>query len=179
MLVSLFALVTFSFMTFFLPVVTGMDEQYRFCYRRPHYRRHCLEDRSSDTCMAYPMPPSARHSPLVSRPFGLVILCTVLYFLNWIPPIPLSLKFGGIYHQIEKNHEEYLLTYEKGPWYAIWKQSNNRMGSEYFGLLLLVGLCTRHASKQPSIIIGNGAPSMNLISFMTTDRIPSHDYRRS
>ena len=170
MLVSLFALVTFSFMTFFLPVVTGWMNSIVFVtgalitggivWKIVLLTLHGLPHASLRTAFTIGFPA-----------FGLVILCTVLYFLNWIPPIPLSLKFGGIYHQIEKNHEEYLLTYEKGPWYAIWKQSNNLMGvntpvycfSSVFAPVTLQTTIYHHWQWRPF-----DEPE----SFMTTDRIP-------
>jgi hypothetical protein len=46
--------------------------------------------------------------------FGLVNL---LYFTNLIPPIPLSLKDGGVYHSIQKNADgNYDVTYEDYGW---------------------------------------------------------------
>jgi len=36
---------------------------------------------------------------------GIFILVNFLYFTNLIPPIPLSLKDGGIYHSLGKNPE--------------------------------------------------------------------------
>ncbi len=44
-------------------------------------------------------------------------LVNVLYFTNWIPPIPLSLKDAGIYHSIKKNGEgSYVISYEDKSW---------------------------------------------------------------
>src|SRR3989338_1702656 len=44
----------------------------------------------------------------------------ILYFKNIIPPIPLSLKDIGIYHNIEKSPDgNYTLTYEHRPWYDL------------------------------------------------------------
>ena len=115
---------------------------------------------------------SFRNVLTISSPaFLLVILGTVLYFLNWIPPIPLSLKFGGVYHQIEKIRDEYVLTYEKGPWYAIWKESNDRVGvdapvfcfSSVFAPVTLQTTIYHHWQWRPL-----DEPD----SFMTTDRIP-------
>jgi len=50
---------------------------------------------------------------------GLFIIITTLYFLNIIPPLPLFLKSGGIYHNVERNAKgEYVLLEEtKGAWY--------------------------------------------------------------
>jgi hypothetical protein len=49
--------------------------------------------------------------------FGIFALVNFLYFTNLIPPIPLSLKDGGIYHSIEKNADgNYTVTYEDYGW---------------------------------------------------------------
>jgi hypothetical protein len=48
---------------------------------------------------------------------GVVVLVNFLYFTNLIPPIPLSLKDGGIYHSIHKNDEgNYEVAYEDYGW---------------------------------------------------------------
>lgn len=49
-----------------------------------------------------------------------------LYFLNIIPPIPLSIKDIGIYHSVVyfPDRLEYQLEYEKGPWWYFWKRSD-------------------------------------------------------
>jgi hypothetical protein len=170
MLVSLFALVTLSFFTFFLPVLTGWMNSVVFItgvlitggivWKIVRLTLHGLPNVSLRTAFTISFPA-----------FGLVVLCTVLYFMNWIPPIPLSLKFGGIYHQIEKIQDEYILTYEKGPWYAMWKQSNDRMGidapvycfSSVFAPITLQTTIFHHWQWRPFD---------ELASFMTTDRIP-------
>ena len=48
---------------------------------------------------------------------GIFILINFLYFTNLIPPIPLSLKDGGIYHSVQKNQNgNYDITYEDHGW---------------------------------------------------------------
>ncbi len=48
---------------------------------------------------------------------SIFILVNMLYFTNLIPPIPLSLKDGGIYHSVQKNQEgNYKVTYEDYGW---------------------------------------------------------------
>lgn len=45
------------------------------------------------------------------------IVINILYFTNLIPPIPLSLKEAGLYHQVARgNNGSYLLTKEPGTW---------------------------------------------------------------
>ena len=42
----------------------------------------------------------------------------VLYFLNLIPPLPLSLKEAGVYHAVTKVGTEYRLSAEQQSWFA-------------------------------------------------------------
>jgi hypothetical protein len=59
---------------------------------------------------------------------GLVYLVlNGLYFTNSIPPIPLSLKHVGVYHNVVK-HEDgtYALTYEKPEWWEWYRVSDSK-----------------------------------------------------
>ncbi len=59
---------------------------------------------------------------------GLIGLWGILvgfYFFNWIPPVPLSLKTGGVYHHVQREGERYLLKMERPAWYQFWKQQDN------------------------------------------------------
>lgn len=52
-------------------------------------------------------------------------LLNFLYFLNIIPPIPLSIKDIGIYHSVVRfENGDYQLKYEKGDWWQFWKRSD-------------------------------------------------------
>lgn len=49
-----------------------------------------------------------------------------LYFLNIIPPIPLSLNDVGIYHSVVRfENGTYQLKYEEGDWWQFWKRSDS------------------------------------------------------
>ncbi len=63
----------------------------------------------------------------VSVLVGLVfLLFNVFYFLNIIPPVPLSLKNSGVYHSIEKPASgSYVGAYEKAPWYLFWRDTDS------------------------------------------------------
>lgn len=53
-----------------------------------------------------------------------------LYFTNIIPPIPLSLKDIGVYHNVERLDDgNYQLTYEKGRWWEFFKNSDEEFHS--------------------------------------------------
>ncbi|HVV15244.1 MAG TPA: DUF2914 domain-containing protein [Candidatus Paceibacterota bacterium] len=68
----------------------------------------------------------------VSILVGLVFLFyNLLYFMNIIPPVPLSLRDIGVYHSITRlptsaGSEQgiYSATYEKAPWYEFWRSTS-------------------------------------------------------
>ena len=50
----------------------------------------------------------------------------LLYFTNVIPPIPLSLKDAGIYHDVVRlENGDYELTHEDGAWWQFFKDSDD------------------------------------------------------
>lgn len=69
----------------------------------------------------------AHNMRMVVFSLGVVyFLFNFLYFANVIPPIPLSLKHVGIYHNVEKvNGDIYRVTYEEGRWWEPFKRSDD------------------------------------------------------
>jgi hypothetical protein len=63
-------------------------------------------------------------------------LINFLYFTNLIPPIPLSLKDGGIYHLIQRNQNgNYDIAYESHGWkdyFKLYKDFNVTPGSTVY-----------------------------------------------
>lgn len=122
LLVSLYAVVCFAFFTFFLPVMTGymnsliflvgagLSAGVTFRVVQLIYRNN--PDRSKYEAVGVTAPA-----------FALIGLLVGFYFLNWIPPVPLSLKFGGIYHEVRKSGDRFELSFEK-EWYQVWKRSD-------------------------------------------------------
>ncbi len=49
---------------------------------------------------------------------------SILYFLNFIPPVPLATKHMGIYHNITRLGESYVLEYEQPVWFKFWRDYN-------------------------------------------------------
>ena len=49
---------------------------------------------------------------------GAYVLINIMYFANFIPPLPLSMQEAGIYHSVVKTGGGYLVTAEPEPWYA-------------------------------------------------------------
>jgi hypothetical protein len=122
LLISLYALVCFGFFTFFLPVMTGhmnvliflsgaaLSAAATFRVVQLIYRSN--PDRSRREAFGVTVPA-----------FALIGLLVGFYFLNWIPPVPLSMKFGGIYHEVKKSDDRFELSFER-KWYQVWKRSD-------------------------------------------------------
>lgn len=45
------------------------------------------------------------------------------YFMGWIPPVPLSVKAQGAYHNLEKRDGKFILSFEKNP-FKFWQDSD-------------------------------------------------------
>ncbi|MDZ4677106.1 MAG: DUF2914 domain-containing protein [Oligoflexia bacterium] len=58
------------------------------------------------------------------KPFAAIhIVFVMLYFANAIPPVPLSVKYMGIYHGAEKTEAGYELTYTRPQW-KFWQHGD-------------------------------------------------------
>jgi hypothetical protein len=56
---------------------------------------------------------------------GIFVVFNALYFLDIIPPVPLSLKHVGVYHSVLKSSKgDYLVLYEPAPWYVFWRDTS-------------------------------------------------------
>lgn len=121
-LVGLYAVVSFAFFTFFVPVLTGFMNAAIFLLGAllslgvTLYLVQLVYRRSPD--------PSGRQPFAVMTPAVVLIAMLVgFYFMNWIPPVPLSLKFGGLYHEVKRTGDQFELVFEKS-WYQFWKRSD-------------------------------------------------------
>ncbi len=120
---GLYATVCFSFLTFFLPVMTGVMNTWIFLVGAAltvgvvvRVVRLVAKNNPAWT---------PRHTAKTTWPaLAAIGLLVGLYFLNWIPPVPLSMKFGGVYHEVRRAGDRFELTFEKR-WYQFWKRSDH------------------------------------------------------
>lgn len=58
---------------------------------------------------------------------AILVIFNGLYFLNIIPPVPVSLKQGGIYHSLNTNGVGgYHATLEAPAWYIFWRDTDSQ-----------------------------------------------------
>lgn len=121
---SLFFLSSFSFFTFFLPVITKRMTTFIF-----------ILGGFLSLGITIGMV-SLIHKKLASMNRAKFLKVTVLvvsvylllnffYVENLIPPVPISLKSGAIYHNVSRSGELYKLKFQKPKWYQFWKNSDD------------------------------------------------------
>ena len=47
------------------------------------------------------------------------------YVNDWIPPVPLALQEGGVYHDVTRQNGAFVLRYEKPPWDRPWQNDDD------------------------------------------------------
>jgi hypothetical protein len=122
MRLGLHAFCLVSYLNYLIPVLLGRMGWWTFAlacllttgssyWLVRHLARLMPEPRKSAFAMGWP-------------PAMVLVLVVVFYSLNWIPPVPLSLQYGGIYHQVQKEGEAYRLVYPTPPWYRFWRHDS-------------------------------------------------------
>jgi hypothetical protein len=123
LLIALYALASFSFFTFFLPVMVGTIGTWVFLLGAALSVGVTL--RVVQLIYQHNPERSQKEAVLVGGPaIALIGLLIGFYFLNWIPPVPLSMKFGGMYREVQKQDDRYVLSFDR-EWYQVWKRSQN------------------------------------------------------
>ncbi len=60
---------------------------------------------------------------LLGSGYGVLTAFLLFYLLQIIPPIPLSLKYIGIFHEISKENGEFVVKYSR-PWWRFWERGD-------------------------------------------------------
>ncbi|NOS81470.1 MAG: DUF2914 domain-containing protein [Nitrospira sp.] len=123
LLVALYALATFSFFTFFLPVMMGTIGPWVFLLGAILSAGVTL--RVVQLIYRHNPDRSRMEAVLVGGPAMVLIGILIgFYFMNWIPPVPLSMKFGGMYREVQKHEDRFALSFDR-EWYEVWKRSQS------------------------------------------------------
>ena len=117
--------VNFTFFTFFIPLLLGTMNRFIFLFSGGISLAITL----GLVIYIYNASPSTRDDvhlgKLVGLIFGIHLMINSFYFLNLIPPVPLALDEGLVAHNIEKQNDHYIVTYEREPWYKFWKDNRH------------------------------------------------------
>lgn len=122
-LVAIYFFCSFAFLTFFLPVVTRVMNAFMFL----------LSGVLSLLLMAFiwlaiygkDMAGFKRDlRMLLKAPLVIFAVQVLLYFFNWMPPVPLALKDGGIYRSVRRVDERYEVKYTQPRWWQFFKDDD-------------------------------------------------------
>lgn len=122
-LLGIYFLATLSFFIFFLPVLFGAMGYGMFLLSG-------LVSLAAAGGMLYVLRRNAvLHGLRLVAASGLLIglfgVVHLFYVQNWIPPVPLALRMGGPYHDVQAERNAYVLAYEPAPWYRFWKRADD------------------------------------------------------
>ncbi len=67
--------------------------------------------------------PMVLFKTVLAPSFSVIGLFVVFSFMGWIPPVPLSVVEQGVYHNVEKDQGNYLLSTEK-IWWKFWESGD-------------------------------------------------------
>lgn len=69
-------------------------------------------------------------SRMMVRPaLYVAVALLVLYFLHLVPPVPLSLNYIGVFHDVKRNGDQYMLSHEN-PWWRFWQEGDQTFEAE-------------------------------------------------
>ena len=103
---------------------------------------------------------------------GVLVFVGVLYLLRLIPPVPLSVQFQGIYHEVRREQGGYTLVYEQPPAWAVWRHDSRpfeRRAGDRLHYFARVFAPDRFRHR---VMIRWEIYDPATLRWMTTDRIP-------
>jgi hypothetical protein len=171
LMLALYALAAASFLTFFLPVITGVMTTAMFL-------AGAVLSAGLAVAMVRLVYKGSLYSPWEPMRTALPALLVVgtlvaFYFLNWIPPVPLSMSFGGVYHKVVRSGDAYELTFERPPWYRFWKRNDDPFrGQEGVHCFTAIFAPVDLRAEIYHHWEHRAAEGPNAGRFVTTDRIP-------
>jgi hypothetical protein len=131
---GLYGFCLLSFLTYFIPILLGRMDGWVF-----------LLSLLSSAVLLWPvagwLAPSSDEGALsrmrlFAPAAGLLACVGVLYVLRLIPPVPLSVQFHGIYHDVRRNGRSYTLVYPEPSAAALWQRDSRpferRQGDRLF-----------------------------------------------
>jgi hypothetical protein len=120
---GLYGFCVLSFLTYFIPIVLGRIGTWVFLLSLAASAAVVWEV----TRWLAPHGAVDRHATRMRlfRPVaGVLVVIAILYALRLIPPVPLSVQFQGIYHDVRRENGGYTLVYAEPPVWALWRRDS-------------------------------------------------------
>jgi hypothetical protein len=102
---------------------------------------------------------------------AVLLLIAVLYFLRLIPPVPLSVQFQGIYHDIRREDGGYTLVYDPPIW-ALWRRDSRPFARREGDRLHYFARVFAPTGFEHRVIIRWELLDPSSDTWTTTDRVP-------
>ncbi|MDP2648861.1 MAG: DUF2914 domain-containing protein [bacterium] len=121
--ISLYFTVLFSFLIFFLPVIFHQIGPWMFLLSGVV----ALAVISAFLRGLFKLMPEMRErrTKALRAIAAIYVVFNILYFTGAIPPLPLALKYAGVYHGVERTQSgSYALSGEPIPWYNVFARYN-------------------------------------------------------
>jgi hypothetical protein len=110
--------VNFTFFTFFVPVILNVMNGFIFLISGAI----SLSSTLFLVTFIYGKSPSTRAELSKTKLIGLIIsiyaAINIFYYYNLIPPVPLALQEGLVAHNIEKENNQYMISYQQGGFFS-------------------------------------------------------------
>lgn len=101
---------------------------------------------------------------------GVLSLFTFFYLMGWVPPVPLSVKSIGIYHDVALNNGNYELKFERATW-KFWQNGAQSFISRPGDKIVIFTQISSPSRFQDQVIYHWQLYSRKL-GWVTQDRIP-------
>jgi hypothetical protein len=167
---GLYGFCVLSFLTYFIPILLGRIGGWVFLLS---LLSSAAVVWSVTAWLAAPGDDRSRERLRLFAPAGAMLLVVaVLYGLRLIPPVPLSVQFHGIYHDVRREADRYTLVYQQPPFWAPWRHDSRPFGRRDGDRLHYFARIFAPAGFEHRLIIRWDVFDPRLGTWMTTDRIP-------
>jgi hypothetical protein len=117
---GLYSFCVLSFLTYFIPVLVGRIDGWIFLLSL--LSSAAVVWRVTGWLARKDPDRTATRRRLFMPAVCVLVLVGALYVLRLIPPVPLSVQFQGIYHDVRRESGGYVLIYEEPPRWAVWRR---------------------------------------------------------
>lgn len=119
---ALYGFCVLSFLIYFIPVMLGRIDGWVFLLS-------LLSAATVVWLVTGPLVPPgpgrrAERRRVYAPSGGVLVVIAALYVLRLIPPVPLSVQFQGVYHDIRREGRGYTLVFEEPPPWALWQRDS-------------------------------------------------------